>query len=63
MPWRLRQRVTLILFGCVMLVACGVVLALNQNAATDILGAVGVVGGVAIIINALPTNGDDPDRP
>jgi len=38
-----------------------VVLILNQSASSEILAAIGLVGGIAIIINLLPANGDHDD--
>jgi len=58
MPWRLKREVGLILMGAAMLAVSIVVLVLNQNASTELLGAIGAVGGVAVILNAvLPANG------
>jgi hypothetical protein len=67
MPWRLKREVYLILMGCAVLILGGIVLALNQNASTDLLAAIAILGGLAIIINSLPlsngrTNGGG-DRP
>lgn len=36
-----------------MMLAGGVVLALNQNLSTDLLGGVAVLGGIAVIVNAV----------
>jgi hypothetical protein len=58
MPWRLKREVYMVLIGCGMLIVSLVVLILNQNASTELLGAIGAVGGIAVILNAVwPTNG------
>jgi hypothetical protein len=60
MPWRLKREVYLVLMGCAVLILSGIVLALNQDASTDLLASIGILGGLAVIINALPfsSNGD-----
>jgi len=59
MPWRLRRQVALILLGVVVMALSIVVLILNQSASSEILAAIGLVGGIAIIVNLLPANGHD----
>ena len=59
MPWRLRRPVALILLGVVVMALSIVVLILNQSASSEILAAIGLVGGIAIIVNLLPANGHD----
>jgi hypothetical protein len=57
----------LYVFGVLVMALAVVVYVLNQDASTDVLATVGLVGGVAIIVNQLPTenhrrrNGDDRD--
>ena len=58
MPWRLRREIALILLGVVVMALSIVVLILNQSASSEILAAIGLVGGIAIIVNLLPANGD-----
>jgi hypothetical protein len=58
MPWRLRRQVALIILGVVVMALSIVVLILNQSASSEILAAIGLVGGIAIIVNLLPANGD-----
>jgi hypothetical protein len=58
MPWWARRELYMVLIGCAMLVVSAVVLALNQDTSTELLGAIGAVGGLAVILNAiLPANG------
>jgi len=57
MPWRLRREIALIVLGVVVMALSIVVLILNQSASSEILAAIGLVGGIAIIINLLPANG------
>ena len=59
MPWRLRRQVALILLGVVVMALSIVVLILNQSASSEILAAIGLAGGIAIIVNLLPANGHD----
>ena len=63
MPWRLRRTLYLVAFGCVMLAASVAVLVLNQDTSTEILGAVGVLGGLAVILNAIVTPNGDGSKP
>ena len=58
MPWRLKREVYLVLMGCAVLILSGIVLALNQNTSTDLLASIGILGGLAVIINALPFSSD-----
>jgi hypothetical protein len=57
----------LYVFGVLVMSLAVVVYVLNTNASTDLLASVGLLGGVAIIVNQLPTenhrrrNGDDKD--
>jgi hypothetical protein len=60
MPWRLKREIALIVLGVVVMALSIVVLILNRDASTEILGAIGLVGGLAIILNLLPTNGNTP---
>ena len=59
MPWRLKQRVGMILFGVVSLVISIVVLIHNESLSTELLGAIGVVGGLAMILISLPSNNNN----
>jgi hypothetical protein len=61
MPWRLRREIALILLGVVVMALSIVVLILNQSASSEILAAIGLAGGIAIIVNLLPANGDHHD--
>jgi hypothetical protein len=61
MPWSLRRQIALTVLGVVVMVLSIVVLILNQNASTEILAAIGLGGGIAIIVNTLPTNGENHD--
>ena len=58
MPWRLRRTLGLILVGCTILAVSVVVLILNQDTSTELLGVVGVLGGLAVIVTALPADGE-----
>ena len=57
MPWRVRKQVLLILLGVAALSLAIIVLVLNRDASSDLLAVLGLVGGLAIVINTLPTNG------
>jgi len=58
MPWRLAKTVILILLGVSVLVLAIVIFILNQNTSSDLLAVVGLIGGLAIIVNSLPSNGE-----
>ena len=58
MPWKIRREIYLILLGVIALALSVVVWVLNQNASSDLLAAIGVVGGLAIVVNTLPANGN-----
>jgi hypothetical protein len=57
MPWRLRKEIYLILLGVVVLALAVIVLVLNRDLSSDLLAVLGLVGGLAIVITALPENG------
>ena len=53
----------MVLLGCAMLAVSIVVLVLNQNASTELLGAIGAAGSLAVILNAIwPANGKTPEN-
>jgi hypothetical protein len=57
-PWYIRRELYMVLIGTAMLAISCVVLAIDQNLSTELLGAIGAVGALAVILNAiLPTNG------
>jgi len=58
MPWRLKKQVYLIILGVVALVLAIIVLIQDQDLSTELLAALGLVGGLAIVINELPDNGN-----
>jgi hypothetical protein len=62
MPWRLRKEVYLILLGCLAIALSIVVFVLNQGASSDLLAVVGFFGGIAIILNSLPSNGNNTNH-
>jgi hypothetical protein len=59
MSWQLKREVLLVLLGVVVCALSIVVLVLNRDASTEILGVIGLGGGIAIIVNTLPLNGRD----
>lgn len=54
-----RRTLVLIVLGCVALALALVVYARNRGLDDDLLATIGVVGGVAIIVNSLPTSDDN----
>jgi hypothetical protein len=62
MPWRIKRIWVELILGVIALTIAIVVLVLNRDTSTDLLAALGIVGGMAIIINALPTNGNGDDH-
>jgi hypothetical protein len=57
MPWRIKREFYLILLGCASITLGIVVVARDKSVDTKLLGIVAVIGGIAIILNLLPTNG------
>ena len=62
MPWRIKRNVYLVVFAAAMLAGAIIVWVRNKSADTDILAALALVGGLAILIVALPSNGDGDKR-
>ena len=58
MPWRLKRQLILVCSGAVIMALAIVVWVLNDNPTSDVLAALGFVGGVAVIINTLPADGN-----
>jgi hypothetical protein len=59
---RVHQLLLLYLGGVAVMGLAVVVFVLNRGLAIDLLAAAGFVGGVAIIINALPTRNGHPSE-
>lgn len=58
MPWKIKREIYLILLGCAVIVLGSIVLALNtKHLSIELLAVVAILGGFAIILNTLPTNG------
>jgi hypothetical protein len=62
MPWRVKR--LLILMGCGfgVLTLGLIVLARHDSADGDMLAVIGILGGIAILLTNLPTNGHDDDK-
>lgn len=58
MPWKIKREIYLILLGVAGLVLSIIVLVIGQNASTDLLAAIGIIGGAAMVIVSLPENGN-----
>jgi hypothetical protein len=60
---RAREVAIQIVIGAAVMALAIVVWVLNQNASSDVLAAIGLLGGIAIIVNVLPIgnhrNGDN----
>jgi hypothetical protein len=54
MPWRVKREVVLILLAVIALVLAIIVFVISQSLSTDLLAALGLVGGAAIVIVSLP---------
>lgn len=59
MTWKLRKQFLLILLGVIALTLSIIVWLINQNASTDLLAGAAFVGGLAIVLNSLPDNGNN----
>jgi hypothetical protein len=63
MPWRVRWLAGMILLGVATLVISIIVLIRNTSKVDiELLAGIGVAGGLAMILNALPRNGDNSGR-
>lgn len=58
MPWRVRRQLYMILLGAAALGLGIVVQVRDRSVDTRLLAAGLILGGVAIILNVLPANGD-----
>jgi hypothetical protein len=61
MPWRVKRMLVLILCSFVVVICAAVVLFRDRSVDTDLLAVIGLAGGVAILIVALPTNGHEDE--
>ena len=57
---RARRNLYLILIGVAVLVIAIIVLIRNRSLDVDLLAALGLLGGLAIVVVALPGNGNGP---
>jgi peptidoglycan/LPS O-acetylase OafA/YrhL len=57
-PWRVRKVIVLTLLGVAVLALAVVVFVLNRDTSSDVLAVIALLGGVAIIVNSLPSNGN-----
>ena len=58
MPWRLRKMLMLIVIGAAALALSIIVMVQDANLSTELLAIIGVLGGLAIVVNELPANGN-----
>jgi peptidoglycan/LPS O-acetylase OafA/YrhL len=61
-PWRLKRVVYLVVIGVAVLVLSIAVLVRAGNLDERFLALVGLLGGAAIVIVSLPTNGHDDEE-
>jgi len=54
MPWKVKREAALILLAVVALVLAIIVFVISQSLSTDLLAALGLVGGAAIVVVSLP---------
>jgi hypothetical protein len=59
MPWRTKRFVGQILLAVVVLVLSIIILVRNRSLDVDLLAVIGLVGGLAILLTALPANGTE----
>jgi multisubunit Na+/H+ antiporter MnhF subunit len=57
-----RQMALELLLGVAIMVLAVIVFVLNRTGATDVLAVIGFLGGVAVIINALPLRTGNGDK-
>ena len=58
MPWRIRRVALLVIFASLVLGMSVYVYVANDGAGFDVLASIGLVGGLAILVVALPSNGE-----
>jgi hypothetical protein len=61
MPWRIKRLLLLYGFGFGALILGIIVVARGRTIDSILLGLVAVLGGMAIVLNTLPTNGHQSD--
>jgi hypothetical protein len=59
MPWRIRRLIYFVILGCAAITLSMIVAVRDTNLDTELLSFLGLAGGLAIILNALPANGHD----
>jgi hypothetical protein len=59
MRWELRRRLWLTVLGACIVGLAITVMIVNQSLSTELLGAIGVLAGFAMILTALPSNGNE----
>jgi formate-dependent nitrite reductase membrane component NrfD len=58
MPWKFKKKLYLYLLGCIAMALAITVYVRHKSVDLEILATLGLVGGLAIIINNLPDNGN-----
>jgi hypothetical protein len=62
MPWRVKRLLWLMACGFGVLALAIVVLVRDRSTDTELLAYIGILGGIAIILTNLPTNGNHDDH-
>lgn len=62
MPWKVKRQFYLILLGTIAMALAIVVFIRDSSIDTRLLSGVGFAGGLAIIINLLPSNGHQDEE-
>jgi hypothetical protein len=57
-----RRMAMLLLLGVAILVLSILILIRNRSTDLDILAVIGILGGLAVVVVVLPTNGHDKDK-
>lgn len=62
MPWHTRKMLYLILIGAAVVALAIIVFVKHESTGSELLAVIGLLGGIAIIINSLPDNGKNGDE-
>ncbi|HEY2303918.1 MAG TPA: hypothetical protein VGH66_18605 [Acidimicrobiales bacterium] len=62
MPWRVKRLLYLMALGFGVLALSIFVLVRHDSTDSDALAVIGILGGIAIVLTNLPTNGNDKDH-
>jgi hypothetical protein len=63
MPWKYRKFMYLMFAAAIMWALSIIIMVRNTSLDTELLGAIGIIGGIAIVLTNLPSNGEPNEKP